>query len=103
MSTPEPDRKALEELWRSRLNEARLRVELARNFLHEVQRDFQDGTVPQPDGNFAYQRALKAENTALAEYSRILRVYHDLTMAGKIPEESDWPRHRAVGNPGGES
>lgn len=101
MSTPDPDRKALEELWRSRLNEARLRVELARNFLREVLRDFRDGTAPQPDGDFAYRRALHAENSALAECDRILRVYHDLTVDGKIPDESDWPRHRAaVGDTG---
>jgi hypothetical protein len=95
MSTPEPDRKELEDLWRSRLNEARLRVELARNFMQEVQRDFKSGTIPQPDGDFAYRRAVHAENTALAEYSRILRVYHDLSVNGKKPGEADWPRYRA--------
>ena len=96
MTNAQPDRKALEELWRGRLNEARLRVELARNFMREIQQDFKNGTMPQPDGNVAFQRAVRAENSALAEYSRVLRVFHDLTVNGKIPDENDWPRHRAA-------
>jgi len=97
MTNAQPDRKLLEELWRDRLNEARLRVELARNFLREIQQDFKNGTMPQPDGDFAFQRAGRAENSALAEYSRVLRVFHDLTVKGKIPDETDWPpRYRAA-------
>jgi hypothetical protein len=32
----------------------------------------------------------------------VLRVYHDLTVNGRLPEDADWPHHRAVGNAGGE-
>ena len=80
------ERHELEELWRRRLASAKLRLDFARNYLNEVQTDFpiDDGS---PDGQYAYQRAIRAENGALAEYHRALRIYTDLVMDGKLPEE----------------
>lgn len=45
------------------------------------------GDVPSPDGQYAYQGALRAENAAFAEYSRVLRIFSDLVLHGKMPEE----------------
>ncbi len=55
-------------------------------YLKEIQRDRAD--MPAADGDFAYRRALQAENVALAEYKRILRVFADLVVEGKTPDES---------------
>ena len=63
-SSPSPDRKAIEELWRQRLKDAKLRVDFAQIYLKEVVRDFPPREISNADGNFAYQRAVKAENSA---------------------------------------
>lgn len=81
------DRWHIEQLWRSRLQDAKLRLDFARQYLREVQRDRSDGAVPPADGNFAFEKALRAENYALAEYRRILREFANLVLEGTIPEE----------------
>ncbi len=87
MDGPTPNKQQLEDLWRERLNTAKLRLDFARQYMKEVQRDRNSGDIPGPDGNFAYQKALRAENTALAEYNRVLRVFTKLVVDGKIPDE----------------
>ena len=99
MGGANPDQ--LERLWRQRMRDAQLRLDFARNYLKEVQRDFPSGTLPQLDGAFAHQKALRAENAALAEYHRVLRVYTDLVLHGTIPAEKESLR-RQTGSAGGE-
>jgi hypothetical protein len=41
---------------------------------------------PTDDGNFALRKALRAENFALAEYHRVLTIFTDLVLRGKIPD-----------------
>ena len=90
MSSPSPDRKALEEFWLNRLHDAKLRLTFTRNYLIEVKQDFSSPEIPAADGNFAYRQALQAENVALSEYQRILRIFSDLTLRGIIPDETPW-------------
>jgi hypothetical protein len=90
------DRQQIEELWRRRLADAKLRLDFARQYLNEVQRDQRDGTVPAADGNFAYRNALRAENYALAEYSRILRTFTHLVVGGKTLVEAASGHERHV-------
>ena len=87
---PDPTRQRLEALWRSRVTDAKLRLEFARLFLKEVQTDLAADVVPVADGQFAFRQALRAENAALAEYNRVLRIYTDLTMNGTVPDEDAW-------------
>ena len=82
------DRTALENLWRQRLNEAKLRLDFASNYVKEIQRDFSSGELPAPDGHDAYQQALHAESHAIAEYRRILRIFSELVVSGKKPDEA---------------
>lgn len=89
MSEIPPSREALEQLWRNRLNDARLRLDFARTYLREVQRDFKTGDIPSADGDFAYKKALRAENAALAEYHRILVILTELSVNGKLPTDAD--------------
>jgi hypothetical protein len=42
--------------------------------------------VPTPDGHYAYQRALRAEGEARAEYQRVLKIVHDLVLDGQLPD-----------------
>jgi hypothetical protein len=88
MGDATPDRDKLEDLWRKRLTDAKLRLDSARNDVKEVQRDLPSDDIPAPDGRFAYSRALRAESFALAEYKRVLRIFTDLTRNGKIPDET---------------
>lgn len=77
----------LEEVWRRRLGDAKLRLEFARDYVLELQKDLKADGIPAPDGNFAYQQALRSETNALAEFRRVLQIFRDLTMDGKIPDE----------------
>ena|SRR5579859_5666214 len=95
------NRNELQNLWASRLRDARLRVEFAANYLKEVQGDIETDAVSMADGNFAFERAVCAENSALAEYNRVLRIYTDLRVNGIIPDESESQR-RMSDREGGE-
>ena len=83
-----PERQKIEEIWLARLRDAKLRLDFARNYAKEVQKDYT--SLPATDGQYALQRALRAENLALAEYNRVLRIYADLT-TGIMRNEDDWP------------
>ena len=87
MSNSPPDRQALQELWRKRLADAKVRLDFARHFVTEVKQDLQSPDIPTPDGSYAYRRALRAETLALREYSRVLRIYQDLAVRGVVPDE----------------
>jgi hypothetical protein len=78
----------LEDIWRQRLQDAELRYTRSREQLRNVLRNFPAGKIPPPDGSYAYQQALRAENIALAEYTRVLRIFTDLVVGSKIPDEA---------------
>jgi len=40
------------------------------------------------DGHLAYEQALREEKVAIAEYTRVLRVFTDLIVNGKVPQDS---------------
>jgi hypothetical protein len=96
MNGPSPDRKALEELWRQRVADAKLRVDFARSYVREVVSDFPPREISNADGLFAYQRAVQAENSALRDYARVSRIYQDLTVKGVIPDEAEWLKSRGA-------
>lgn len=95
MADPPADRKVLEALWRSRLSDAKLRLDFARHYMREVQREYPASDIPVPDHSFAFKKALKAENYALTEYERLLRIYTALTVDGVTPDEGDWLKAQA--------
>jgi DNA-binding CsgD family transcriptional regulator len=75
-----------EQEWREHLNDARSRLQSASERSREAWRQLQSRDLPSPDGSFGYQKALRAESLALAEYRRILGLYTDLVVHGKLPE-----------------
>lgn len=95
MSAPTPDRKVLEELWRQRLNDARLRVDFAVDFAAEVHGEHPSGDIPESEYHLAQQQALRGENFAQAQYNLVLRSYTDLLVHGIIPDEAGWLKSQA--------
>jgi len=92
MSSPLPDSRSHEERWRQRLKDAELRLTFARQYLKDIQRDYPQLDIRGADGLFAFRHALQAENLALAEYRRVLKIFCDLVVHGKIPDESASPK-----------
>jgi hypothetical protein len=86
MTVPEPSatRQMLEDSWRLRLEEARVRYRKATDQYRKVLQDQPDGRLHNPNGALALAR--QAESEALAEYTRVLRAFTGLTVNGKIPE-----------------
>jgi hypothetical protein len=74
----------VEEFWASKLEEAFHRYRAATVEYRKTLKE-QAGLPPGPDG--ALERTRQAEAAALAEYKRVLRVFTDLTLYHKMPEE----------------
>lgn len=87
MSVPSSGRRAVEELWRLRLKNAEFWYTDSREQLKKIVRDLPPGEIPPPDGNYAYQQAIRAERLSLTEYTRVLRIFTDLVVKGKMPDE----------------
>ncbi len=83
-------RQKLEEIWRSKLEEAELRYKAATNEYGKLLEKTPDGLLQQPNG--ALVRARQAQTEALVEYNRVLRVFTDLIVSGKQPEEQSGAR-----------
>jgi hypothetical protein len=72
MSDIQPPGQELENLWQKRVEDAKVRLDLASQYVKEVQRDLKSGTIPSSDGRYAHHRALQAETLALKHYQRVL-------------------------------
>ena len=81
MSEIQPSHQELENQLREQVADAKVRLELARNYLKEVQRALEAGTIPPPNGQYAYQDALRAETLALKHYQRVLKTLSILIYA----------------------
>jgi hypothetical protein len=85
-------RQELENLWRKRVEDAKIQLDFASKYVKEVQRDLKAGTIPSPDGHYAYQHGLRVETLALKHYRRVLNTLNELVLHGKIPDEQEPPR-----------
>ena len=94
-------RKDIENLWRERVRDVRLRLDFARNYLAEIQKDVKAGGIPRADGDFAYRNAIRAEREALAEYRKMLKIFTDLTLHGRFPADNPEPPSSAGKAAGG--
>jgi CheY-like chemotaxis protein len=91
---PLPNRQELEETWRSKLEQAQLRYQAATHEYRRLLGETRDGLPPGPDSTVAQAR--RAESEALSEYSNVLRVFAELVVHGKLPEEQTKPDMVAV-------
>ena len=94
MATPNPSAtgQTLEDSWRRRLEKTHAVYHRASGHYRRLLQEQPDGARHDPNGRLA--RARQAESEALAEYTRVLRAFTELTVDGKIPEE------RAAGSGG---
>ncbi len=83
-----PDKPELERYWKERWHKAKLDLDTARAFLQAVKSNMPSDPYGADTGN-AYKSALEQETAALIEYSRVLRIYTDLVVHGKLPDDSE--------------
>ena len=79
----------LEPQWQ-RLLDAKLQLDMAWSYLCEVRDDLRTGTVPMPDREYAYKRALDGEQVAVAAYIKALNCF-------KVAALREDQAHRATG------
>jgi hypothetical protein len=85
MGPPTRARQAMEDLWRERMQNARMAYVDARRATRVAESQYPRGVTPAPDGAFAINQALKIENAALSEYRRVVAIFTDLVVHGKVP------------------
>ena len=85
MELTKPSRLELEDVWRERLNDALRRYRIAKLEASTALIRERNEEIASPDGQFAFRKAQRAENMALAEYKHILTIFHNLVIDGKIP------------------
>jgi hypothetical protein len=88
MDRPGEERQALENLWGQRLHDAQLQYQIAKTECAKAIAEYVEGPKPSPDALLAASEANRIERAALAEYRRVLMIFNDLVLDGKLPEES---------------
>jgi hypothetical protein len=96
MSDPAFERQALEREWRDRLENSRIRLDFARNYVHEIESDLRSGAKVRADCEEEYRRALRAKLVAAEEYFKVLKMFTNLVVDGISPVE-DTERPKAKG------
>ena len=86
IAEPGAIRETMEDSWRVRLEETQARYKQATERRSQLPQEQPHGGSSGLNGRFALAR--QQESEALAEYTRVLRLFTDLTVKGKIPEES---------------
>jgi hypothetical protein len=78
-------RQTLADRWRERVNAALTQYHTAK----EAARAAKDlvSEAPAPDGLFAFRKAVRVETAARKEYMRVLTIYSNLVIHGKVPDE----------------
>jgi hypothetical protein len=78
-------RQTIEDSWRVRLEETQARYQKAAEQYRRLLQERPRGSSNDLDGALALAR--QQESEALAEYTHVLRLFTDLTVKGKMPEE----------------
>ncbi len=86
-SGPPSTLQEMEDFWRTRLDETRKQYERASVTFRQAAQDFTEKQMPLTDGNLRFRRAIREESAARREYMRALRIFTDLIIHGKIPED----------------
>jgi hypothetical protein len=85
--SPLPFRRALEEKWHERVQEAYRRYQSASEVFRQVVEEQRRELIASSDGTQAVLNALGIENNARKDYMRALHVFTELTLNGRMPEE----------------
>src|SRR6185295_15568686 len=84
---PSIERQNLEDVWRMKLEEASNRYKAANVCYRKKLEEQSKGLCNDEDASAALIGAQQEESQTLAEYLRILKMFTDLTVYGKIPRE----------------
>lgn len=76
----------LEEIWRRRLEKSHARYKIATPCYRRLIQQEVDDHYPIPDSPLA--RARRAKSHAVMEYLNVLQIFTDLTIHGKMPDET---------------
>lgn len=82
-----PVRIEIEDRWRSRLAEAKRNHDRAVVEFRRAAEVYRAREIPASDGNLGLHQAIASESTARREYIRILRLFTDLVVHGRIPKD----------------
>jgi hypothetical protein len=80
-------RAELEQVWRNRLNDCRVSYDLSAAQCRKILAEQRQFAMPAPDGSFAVRQGLLQESAARNEYIRVLKIFTDLVVHGRIPDE----------------
>ena len=83
------NRAELERKWRARVEAARQRYVESKSASDRAAVEWGGDLVPAPGGDEMVRQAVQSEYCAFEEYDRTLRIYTDLVLDGKVPEEPD--------------
>ena len=79
------DSKRLENIWHGHLRKAEESYSAAFKHACKVQGDYKARDLLSPDGEYALQQALRAENEARARYMTVLETYTHVLVHGELP------------------
>ena len=85
MGDQKQSRAELQQVWRTRLTESRTSYDLSVAQCRKVLKEQKFG-MPAPDGSFAVRQAHLQESAARNDYMRVLQIFTDLVVRGKIPD-----------------
>jgi hypothetical protein len=91
MPQPPRNRQELEDFWCAKMQQALSRCRDATAECRKTLEERKALLAPSPDCDLAVRLAIQGETDALAEYRRVLEIFTDLVVHGKIPEESPGP------------
>jgi hypothetical protein len=84
---PDRSRQEVEGRWRTYVADARRKYYVASADFAKAEDERQHGLTPHPDGSFSLRQARLRESAALREYVRVLKIFTDLLVSGKMPDE----------------
>ena len=88
MPSHQPSRRELEDdYWRERLRTARITYEQAVAQFRRVLAEQRKWPLPEPEGSAAVRKSRLQESAARNEYMRVHKIFTNLTLHGKTPEE----------------
>lgn len=86
-----PSRIEIEDRWRIRLADAKSKHDQAVSLFRRASEEYRAKEIPASDGSLSLHQAIAAESSARKEYIRILRLFTDLVVQGRIPKDDGPP------------
>jgi len=77
----------IEDRWRTRLAEAKRNHDQAVAHFRRAAEEYRVKEIPASDGSLGLHQAISGESRARREYIRVLRLFTDLVVHGKIPQD----------------